>query len=193
MNLTSSNDVSIKELSDGIEYRRIRKFREQCYSNLYPSVPNPGDADEHDFFGSRIWYTEDENGQIESTMRYAVNVNNTLPSEQYFASDTDPLKLADRKCAEIGRFIIRHQHDQRLLREYHKRFYQQAISDGIETILIVVPQTRIELYCQRFGATVIHRNIGENYGSQSIFSSLRWDIADIKPAFFKFAGIKPSI
>lgn len=161
------------------------QFRKQEYGKIYPSVEVSTDDpfNEHAY----VLYSCDASGDIKSTASFIVDSDELgLPEDKLFPPEVDKYRNSHKRLMEIGRFVIRDQ--QNLLKSYYKAAYAVAVRKGIDVILMVIRQKDIGFHQKLIGTQVLREDIGETFGSCHPFSCLSWEIADTKPAFFKWTA-----
>lgn len=166
------------------EIAKACQFRQQEYGKIYPSVNVVTDDpfNQHAY----VLYSCDTSGDIKSTASFIVDSELGLPEDKLFPPEVAQYRQGRKRLMEIGRFVIRDQ--QNLLKSYYKAAYEVAIRKGVDIILMVIRQKDIGFHQKLIGTQVLREDIGETFGSSHRFSCLSWELANTRPAFFKWTA-----
>lgn len=166
------------------EVSKACQLRQQEYSKLYPAVQVSADDPFHQH--AYVVYSCDDAGEVKSTASFILDSDLGLPEDRLFPPEVAQYRQSRKRLMEIGRFVIRD--EQSLVKQYYRAAYEVAVRKGIDIILIVIRQQHIPLHRKLIGARLLAEDVGESFGSAYKFCCLGWEIANTKPAFFKWTA-----
>lgn len=180
-------DKPLSVANDTHQLNKIQAFRAREYKCLYPEVTNfHNDVyDEH----ACVLFTRDHHGEVNSTGRLAFDGPHGLPDDSLFESLIRHRRESGAKIAELGRLIISDSAGG-LLRNYYKAFYEIAIQQKIDSIIIVMRKKDIPFHSRMFGVFPLSLDLGVTFGSQHIYTCMEWRLSSTTQTFFEWSGIE---
>lgn len=163
--------------------KRIHQFGQKEYHKFYPKLKQcfQGKYDKN----ACILYTETSQGELISTARIVFDGSQGLPNDKLIKKHLDWQRAQGKRLMEVGEFVITDS-TQGLLERYYRAFYEIALNNDIDYMLILVKQKDVAFHQSMIGAKVLVESNGHTYGSGHYFSYLEWSIKDTKPAFFEW-------
>lgn len=160
--------------------------RQTVYNELYPEVKT-FDNDPHDSSACVI-YTRTKTGEISSTARIAFDGPLGIPEKNLVPALIEQLTSNNLQFAELGRFVI-DDAARGVLPNYFRAFYQLGNQFGVDIYVMFVRHKWVCLYERLMRAQFIE-NIEENFGSDSPYAVMTWNLKDTTPRFFSWCGAK---
>lgn len=160
--------------------------RQTVYNELYPEVKT-FQNDPHDK-NACVLYTRTQSGKISSTARIAFNGPLGIPEKNLVPALIEQLTSNNLQFAELGRFVIDDE-ARGVLPNYFRAFYQFGDQFGIDTYIMFVRYKWVAFY-QRLVKAIVIAEIEENFGSDSPYAVMTWNLKDTTPRFFSWCGAK---
>ncbi len=184
-NQTLPRELKIAKTSAELE--RIETFRKSIFANDYPAIGN-FKGDRHDAY-SIIMFTENSKGDITSTARIIFDSNEGFPADGYVKDRLDQYRKTGINLVEVGRFAISDEARAiGLLPIYYRAFYQLAIENNIDSIVIVINNKSVNFHKKRIGASILLDRIDNIAGSKFQFTCMEWKLNETKEQFLDWAG-----
>jgi hypothetical protein len=169
--------------------QRIWTARQDVYNKIYPEVKS-FENDPHDSSACVI-YTRTNTGEISSTARIAFDGPLGIPEKKLVPALIGQFRDNDVQFAELGRFVI-DDAARGVLPNYFRAFYQLGNQLGIDTYIMFVRHKWVPFYIRLMKATVV-AHIEENFGSDSPYAVMTWNLRDTTPRFFSWCDTQLKI
>ena len=180
----TSYELKIAQKAEDI--KRIENFRMSIFEKDYPAIGNFNE-DIHDHH-SLILFTENTKGKITSTARIIFDSKEGFPADNYVKNTLDQYRNMGKSLVEVGRFAISDEaRSAGLLPIYYRAFYELAIENNIESIIIVINNKSVKFHSKRIGASILLDHIDNIAGSHFQFACMEWKIKDTKKQFLDWA------
>lgn len=180
-------NIPLDKIGSVSEFNHVIRLRKEVYSQQYPAVDLSG-YDIFDFHAS-IWLGRNNKEEVVSTSRLVKDSDSGLPSESHIKPYIHSMRLSGYKLAEFGRLINIERSNSHHIKAHFKAAYLAAISQSIDTVLLVTSAKKKKFYVRYFGAKVLCSNIGEDFGSGNVFSLYSWSIQSTAHAFFSWVNL----
>ena len=166
---------------------RVVQFIKDDYKTSFPSLKPAQSSDYID--NSFNFYTEDDQGEIDSTISLVVDSEQGFPEEHLLREDIQYYRDEGLRIFQLGRFVVSGKdHGAKRAMRLLQVLYLLPKLVGGNVVLGMVRTKDIVLHEKRFGAKVLNRNTGETYGSEHEFATVAWLLNQLKPAFFQKTG-----
>lgn len=161
---------------------QVITFRKDIWKKLYPNI----DILENDPFNkyAYIIYSDNAQNKINSTVSLIFDSVQGLPHNKLFPFVVNDYRKSGKKLMEVGRFVI--EKEQNVLKDYYQAIYKISIKKNIDIILMIIQQKHISFYQRMIGIDILSEDIGENFGCNSSFMCVAWNIEKTKPKFLKW-------
>jgi len=164
--------------------QQVWMARQDVYNKIYPEVKT-FENDPHDSSACVI-YTRTKTGKISSTARIAFDGLLGIPEKNLVPAMIGQFRDNDVQFAELGRFVI-DDAARGVLPNYFRAFYQLGKQLDIDTYIMFVRHKWVSFYIRLMKATVV-AHIEENFGSDSPYAVMTWNLKDTTPRFFSWCG-----
>ena len=173
----------LRFVNSGEQLERVMHFRKEEYRKRYTRI-QMASYDPFDRY-AHIIFAADDHDCVNSTARLVLDSELGLPEDKLFPPLVDQYRKEGKQLMEIGRFIIR-DNDRCLLKKYYQAFYEIAKSTQVDYVVMVMRRKDLAFHKKLFGIDVLVDAIGENFGSEHTFMCAGWNVANTRPAFFKW-------
>lgn len=186
----SFDNNPLKIVSCISEFKQVIQLRKDIYSEKYPSV----DLSFYDIFDfhASIWLGQSDSCKAVSTSRLVCDSDSGLPSEKYIKKYINHLRMSGYKLAEFGRLINIDKSSVHNVSAHFREAYLNAVFNSVDTILLVTSAHKKAFYSRRIGAKVLCDDIGENFGSDDVFSLYAWHLDSTSENFFSWVRLPMS-
>lgn len=170
------------------ELLAVNQLREATYRTIYPSIDVYDDP--HDT-SAIIFFARDTSARIHSTARLVIDGALGLPEDPFFPSEVAALRKGGARLMELGRFIIQ-EGSASLLKSYYKAFFDAAVANAIDVILMAMKPHHVGLHRRLMGARVLADDMGLSYGGSESLVCVAWTLANTPQRFFDWTegGVK---
>lgn len=175
-----------QQLAEQEIIQHVWRARQNAYKKLYPEV-KVFENDPHDS-NACVIYTRTKEDEISSTARIAFDGSLGLPEQDLIPDLITQLRSQGIQFAELGRFVI-DDAARGVLPNYFRAFYHLGTQVGVDTYIMFVRHKWISFYIRLMNAKVV-ANIEENFGSNSPYAVMTWNLKDTTPRFFSWCGMK---
>ena len=170
------------------ELSKVRHYLNSKYENFFSELAN----DDNDPYlnHSITAYTEDEDGNINSTASIALGDDQGLPDEHLFQARANLYRKSGVDPVQVGRFIIDENLDKSCLKSYMRLFYLYPLAMGRKVVFGLVRRKDVPIHEHRFGAEILIRDTQMNYGSNHTFAVAVWPLGALSDRLHKFIDLE---
>lgn len=179
---TNQNNFDMRIAIDTATLSEIRQLRKDKYKGIYPDMDLDNDLLDQ---SAIVVYTRNEQGEVNSTARFALDGPTGLPEDEFLAD----YRQRKKRLLEFGRFIISGGGNF-LLKAYYRTAYAIATNLHCDAIVMAMKPKDISFHQRLIGVNVISRDMGITYGGPFSLACVVWEITNTKAIFFNWIGVE---
>ncbi|MCJ8272901.1 MAG: class I SAM-dependent methyltransferase [Psychrosphaera sp.] len=189
--LHCSPNTRIQLASSSEVHGKVLAFIKTRYESCFPAIAV--DSEQHYINNSFVFYSEDAQGNINSTASLMVDSASGFSEEPLFKQDIEHYREQGLSSLQIGRFIIDQQKEgeSAVLKDYFRLFYQFSKQLGFDVVVGLIKQKDIGFHQKLLGAKILCPDTQIDYGSEHTFAVAAWELDNLKPRFFNWIDCQP--